>query len=84
MLILSNIDLSCLLEEPLILPPRVKFCQLLGQPVVLPHEEGVEGDQGDSVIGSDVPANEAFLPLGIREEALAVIARVLFRCLFIL
>ena len=51
---LSNLNPSGLLVKSLVLPVRVEVGQLLGDPVVLPHPDGVVDRQAGLLVGPRV------------------------------
>ena len=59
MLVLGHGDLPSLLVDGVVRPPGVEAGQPGGDPVVLPHEEGVQHDQVQLLVNPEVSCGAA-------------------------
>ena len=65
MLVLGHRDLPSLLVDGVVRPPGVEAGQPGGDPVVLPHEEGVQHDQVQLLVHAEVASKETILNIFI-------------------
>ena len=60
-LVLGHCDPASLLVDGVVRPPGVEAGQPGGDPVVLPHEEGVQHDQVQLLVHAEVASKETIL-----------------------